>query len=160
MIRYSLILYLLLSISVMGFSSCNRRVEVKEITPGVVILKPKMDAGDSMIFSNLRSLPDVQITEMKHCSYQKPIAEPIDSIHYFRNFLLNLPFLSYLASASVVQTGNLYYQNFICYLTRMDTVHQNRWLWIVDSMGYENSLDTSFYRQIQLFVPVTRVYYS
>jgi hypothetical protein len=136
-----------------NFYACFQRETVYEIVPGIVRVEPHSNAVDSLIFSEVRTLPQVSIIEMNNFYYRKQMIVPLDSSQFHQKVIRELPFVGFLKFSSVVVSGNALYQQFHCELINVDTADQKRWLFVLDSLGYIGYFENQYPREIKLLVP-------
>ncbi len=144
---------LLLVVFLCTFSACFQRETVYEIVPRIVQVEPRSIAPDSLVFSELQTLPQVSIIETNQFYYRKQMLGPVDSSQFHQEVIRELPFVGFLKFSSVIVSGNNYYQQFYCKLINLDTIDQKRWLFVLDSLGYIGYFESQYPREIKLLVP-------
>jgi hypothetical protein len=151
------IVILFKSLLIVGFLStfyaCFQRETVYEIVPGIVRVEPLSIAPDSLIFSEVRTLPQVSILEMNNFYYRKLMTVAVDSSQFHRELMSKLPFINFLHFSSIIVSGNALYQQFNCKLINVDTADEKRWLFVLDSLGYIGYYENRYPREIKLLVP-------
>lgn len=140
----------------LSLSACKQYETVQEITPGFVTVVPFAFATDSTIFEALRDFPEAKILEIEWCSYRKPVSTQIDSSDYFRAFVQEIPFVGFVYNDFFVTSGDTNYFQFSCLLENMDTLNQNRWLFVLDSIGFVTNHNAVSGRKIHLAIPESK----
>jgi hypothetical protein len=145
--------FLLVVGSLCNFYACFQRETVYEIVPGIVRVEPLSIAPDSLMFSEVRTLPQVSIIETNNFCYRKQMTVHVDSSQFHQEIIRELPFVGFLKFSSVVVSENVLYQQFYCKLINLDTIDQKRWLFVLDSLGYIAYLENQYPREMKLLVP-------
>lgn len=152
--KFGLIFFLI--IICLGWFACNQKSTIQDIKPGSVFFYPEIEASDSLLFSDIRTLPEIHINYMFDFTYYKPVLDSIDSSAYIQKFLRLQPYIYDIRYTNLIKLNSQYYQSFRGSFHNMDTINQNHWQSILDSTGFRSAKDSIHYRRVFVSVPKGR----